>query len=274
MATAPSTSRPRCWPKLEAGTLVLNDLGGKRPASLDGASPALRAAVGTARGRNRGFRPLDQGRGAAPHRPVGRRQGQLQLVPQARPAEPATISTSRQVLLQRELDRSLASLRLEEVRNRAAPPIAEISDPAAYRRMARGAHRQALPAAGRRRLHRRPALLPRRARRPDRRLHPAGRAQFLHPRDRARPAAAARATRPTGSSSRGCATSRTRARSATAPPLFNIYEDRSEGFATAMEEMLMQAGLYDDIPHGRELVWVDARQPRRARPRVAARPGQ
>ncbi len=40
------------------------------------------------------------------------------------------------MLLQRELDRSLASLRLEEVRNRAAPPIAEISDPAAYRRMA------------------------------------------------------------------------------------------------------------------------------------------
>jgi len=40
------------------------------------------------------------------------------------------------------------------------------------------------------------------------------------------------------------------------PPLFNIYEDRSEGFATAMEEMVMQAGLYDDIPHGRELVWI------------------
>ena len=40
------------------------------------------------------------------------------------------------------------------------------------------------------------------------------------------------------------------------PPLFNIYADRSEGFATAMEEVVMQAGLYDDIPHGRELVWI------------------
>src|SRR6185503_8601536 len=40
------------------------------------------------------------------------------------------------------------------------------------------------------------------------------------------------------------------------PPLFNIYADRSEGFATAMEEILMQAGLYDDEPHGRELVWI------------------
>ena len=40
------------------------------------------------------------------------------------------------------------------------------------------------------------------------------------------------------------------------PPLFNIFSDRSEGFATAMEEIVMQAGLYDDIPHGRELVWI------------------
>src|SRR4029453_11028889 len=31
---------------------------------------------------------------------------------------------------------------------------------------------------------------------------------------------------------------------------------RSEGFATAMEEIVMQAGLYDDVPRGRELVWV------------------
>jgi uncharacterized protein (DUF885 family) len=38
--------------------------------------------------------------------------------------------------------------------------------------------------------------------------------------------------------------------------LFNIYADRSEGFATAMEEIVMQAGLYDDIPRGRELVWI------------------
>ena len=39
-------------------------------------------------------------------------------------------------------------------------------------------------------------------------------------------------------------------------PLFNIYADRSEGLATAMEELAMQAGLYDDEPHGRELVWI------------------
>jgi hypothetical protein len=39
-------------------------------------------------------------------------------------------------------------------------------------------------------------------------------------------------------------------------PLFNMYADRSEGFATAMEEIAMQEGVYDDEPHGRELVWA------------------
>jgi len=38
--------------------------------------------------------------------------------------------------------------------------------------------------------------------------------------------------------------------------LFNMYADRSEGFATAMEEIAMQEGIYDDEPHGRELVWA------------------
>src|SRR5207249_9439641 len=39
-------------------------------------------------------------------------------------------------------------------------------------------------------------------------------------------------------------------------PLFNMYADRSEGFAAAMEEIAMQEGIYDDEPHGRELVWA------------------
>ena len=46
-------------------------------------------------------------------------------------------------LLQRELDRSLASLRLEEARNRDKPPIAPIDNPAAYAAMSR-AHAEKL----------------------------------------------------------------------------------------------------------------------------------
>jgi uncharacterized protein (DUF885 family) len=39
-------------------------------------------------------------------------------------------------------------------------------------------------------------------------------------------------------------------------PVFDMYDSRSEGLATAMEEVLMHAGLYDDDPRGREVVWI------------------
>ena len=38
--------------------------------------------------------------------------------------------------------------------------------------------------------------------------------------------------------------------------LYNIFDSRSEGTATAVEEMFMQAGLYDDNPRVREIVWI------------------
>lgn len=38
--------------------------------------------------------------------------------------------------------------------------------------------------------------------------------------------------------------------------LFNIYDTRSEGLATAAEEIFMNAGLYDDNPRSRELIWI------------------
>ena len=40
------------------------------------------------------------------------------------------------------------------------------------------------------------------------------------------------------------------------PALSNMFDARSEGLATAMEETLMHAGLYDDNPRGREIVWI------------------
>lgn len=36
----------------------------------------------------------------------------------------------------------------------------------------------------------------------------------------------------------------------------NIFAYRSEGLATAMEEMMMHAGLFDDNPRSREVVWI------------------
>jgi hypothetical protein len=38
--------------------------------------------------------------------------------------------------------------------------------------------------------------------------------------------------------------------------LSNIWDNRAEGFATALEEIVMHAGLYDDNPRAKELVWI------------------
>ena len=38
--------------------------------------------------------------------------------------------------------------------------------------------------------------------------------------------------------------------------LYNIWDSRAEGMATDMEEMMLHAGLYDDNPRAREIVWI------------------
>ena len=40
------------------------------------------------------------------------------------------------------------------------------------------------------------------------------------------------------------------------PLLYNIWDSRAEGMATGVEEMMMLSGLYDDNPHAREIVYV------------------
>ena len=38
--------------------------------------------------------------------------------------------------------------------------------------------------------------------------------------------------------------------------LFNVWANRSEGMATAMEELILHAGYYDDNPRAKEIVWI------------------
>jgi len=40
------------------------------------------------------------------------------------------------------------------------------------------------------------------------------------------------------------------------PLLYNVWMSRAEGMATAMEEWMMHAGLYDASPRSREIVWI------------------
>jgi len=240
--------------QLEAGKLVMNDLGGKRPASLTGASPALRKAVHDARLATEQFAAWIKAEAPRRTGPSGVGKDNYNWYLSHVLLSPYDFDAQK-VLLQRELDRSLASLRLEEVRSRAAPPIVEISDPAAYRAMAE--QRQAklyalLTGAGF--IADRPYYRDALNGQTSTYTPPAQRNFFTH----------VTALDPLPLSSHQyhwIELARLRHEPHPSPvrqlpPLFNIYEDRSEGFATAMEELVMQAGLYDDIPHGRELVWI------------------
>jgi uncharacterized protein (DUF885 family) len=40
------------------------------------------------------------------------------------------------------------------------------------------------------------------------------------------------------------------------PLPYNIWDSRAEGMATAMEEFMLHAGLFDDQPRAREIIWI------------------
>ena len=158
-------------------------------------------------------------------------------------------------LLQRELDRAWTNLRLEEHRNRALPPATAAETPAEYAARAdEGVRRilkfvdeqQVMPVSD----NMEPAL----------RAHmgsfvPSGQRNFFaiamhydpvslythfyhwwdlaRMRDTPHPSPVRRD-----------------------PLLYNIFDSRAEGLATGVEEMFMHAGLYDDRPRSREIVWI------------------
>jgi hypothetical protein len=248
------TGQAKALADLEAGTLTLNDLEGRRTVSLSGASPKLKAAVRAARLASEDFAAWV--RAEAPKRTGPSGVGKDNYNWWLKHVLLSPLDFDQQVvLLQRELDRSLASLRLEEVRNRAAPPIPELTDPAAYKRMALGREERIyrlLVDGGfiEDRPYYRSALFGQLGDY----TPPAERNFFTH----------VTALDPLPLSSHQfhwIELARLRHEPHPSPirdtpPLFNIYAERSEGLATAMEEILMQAGLYDDEPHGRELVWI------------------
>ena len=239
---------------LEQGKLTLRDLAGYRTVSLEGASPRLRAAVAAARTASADFGAWVKAEAPKRSGPSGVGKANYDWWLTHVMLNPYSFD-EQVVILQRELDRSLATLRLEEVRNRKLPPTKEVADPAAYRRLAEQRTERLwrfMVDAGffADTPHSRAALL---AQTVD--YTPPGKRNFFTHINALDPTPlmthfvhwnelAMLAHEPHPSPIRRSA------------PLFNIYADRSEGFATAMEEVLMQAGLYDDIPRGRELVWI------------------
>ncbi len=158
-------------------------------------------------------------------------------------------------LLQRELDRAWSSLELEEHRNRDLPELVAAASPAEYAALADEGARRLMTFVGDEevvpvRPDMDPAL----------RAHlgtfvPAGQrnffwiaahfdpvplySHFYHWWDLAR-----MANDPHDSPIRR------------GPLLYNIFDSRAEGLATGVEEMFMHAGLYDDHPRSREIVWI------------------
>jgi hypothetical protein len=158
-------------------------------------------------------------------------------------------------LLKRELDRAWSSLKLEEHRNRQLPPMVAASTPAEYDAMADEAANRFMRFLADKEIltvtdYLEPAL----------REHlgqfvPAERRNFFWISAHYDPlplfthfyhwfelARMDREPHPSPVRQGGL--------------LYNIFDSRSEGAATGVEEMFMHAGLYDDSPRSRELVWI------------------
>jgi hypothetical protein len=158
-------------------------------------------------------------------------------------------------LLKRELDRAWASLKLEEQRNRDLPPLTAASTPEEYDALAEDAVRRIMRFLDEKNIvtitdYFEPAL----------RAHmgafvPEERRNFFWIAAHYDPAPlfthfyhwlelARMDNEPHPSPVRQGAL------------LYNIFDSRNEGTATGVEEMFMHAGLYDDRPRSREIVWI------------------
>ena len=159
------------------------------------------------------------------------------------------------MLLKRELARAWASLKLEEHRNRDLPPLVAADSPSAYQALARSSAQSLMDFLEKEDIvtvkeYFEPALnehlgvfIPEETRNffwiaahyDPRPLY----SHFYHWFELAR-----MDTEPHRSTIRR------------GPLLYNIFDSRNEGVATAVEEVFMQAGLYDDNPRVREIVYI------------------
>jgi hypothetical protein len=159
------------------------------------------------------------------------------------------------MLLERELARAHASLKLEELRNQDLPPLVAASTPDEYLKRGNDAVTKLMQFVERKK------MLPVKAN-----MDPALRAQigefvpeaqrnFFYIASHLEPLAlythfyhwwdlAQMRDEPHASPIRR------------GPLLYNIWMNRAEGMATCFEEMTMHAGLYDDNPRGREVQWI------------------
>jgi uncharacterized protein (DUF885 family) len=239
---------------LEAGTLTVRTLAEHQQADLSGTSQELRAAVACARRATDEFvawleklAPTKTGLSGVGKESYTWYQQNVHFIPYTWDEEV--------VLLRRELGRAQSALRLEEHHNRNLPPLEPATDAAAFDKMAHDrldkfvdflVKQEIIPdkpyikpalaeelghfIAEDQRVffsrvtHREPMLLL---------SHDYHWIDLGRMRDEPNPSPIRRQAL-----------------------LYNIWDNRAEGFATAFEELMMHVGLYDDNPRARELVWI------------------
>jgi hypothetical protein len=247
-------NQARALASLQAGTLTVSTLEGSQHADLTAVAPPLKVAVSNAlQATNNFIGWLEQlAPGKTGPSGVGKEnytwyQQNVHFIPFTWDEEV--------VLLRRELERADASLRLEEHNNRRLPPLEPAADAASFDKMAHArldtfvdflVKQEIIPdkpyikAALEPQLghfvpedqrvffsrvtHREPMLLL---------SHDYHWIDLARMRDEPNPSPIRRTA-----------------------SLSNIWDNRSEGFATAFEELLMHAGLYDNNPRAKELVWI------------------
>jgi hypothetical protein len=239
---------------LQAGTLTVSTLEGSWQADLTGISSTLRRSIGDARKATDEFIAWLEQMAPGKTGPSGVGKDNYTWYQQNVHFVPFNWDEEA-VLLRRELERAQASLRLEEHNNRNLPQLEPAADAAAFDRLAHARLdkfvdflvkqeiipdkpyiRVALePQLGHfvpeeqrvfftRVTHREPMLLL---------SHDYHWLDLARMRDEPNPSPIRRIA-----------------------SLSNIWDGRAEGFATAFEEVLMHAGLYDDNPRAKELVWI------------------
>jgi uncharacterized protein (DUF885 family) len=239
---------------LEAGTLTVHTLADHQHADLSGTGPELRAAVTSARKATDEFVAWLEKLAPTKTGPSGVGKDNYTWYQQNVHFIPYNWDEAV-VLLRRELQRAQSSLRLEEHNNRKLPPLEPAADAAAFDKMTHE------------RLDKFVAFLVKQEIVPDKPYIKPALAEELGefvPEEQRVFFSRVTHREPMVLFSHDyhwIDLSRMRDEPNPSPIrrqilLSNIWDNRAEGFATAFEELVMHAGLYDDNPRAKELVWI------------------
>jgi hypothetical protein len=219
-----------------------------------GASRELRAAVEKARSANRDFVAWLQQQAPAKTGPSG--LGKDDYTWHLRNVLLVPMTWQDEVtIMQRELARAHASLLLEEQRNRQLPPLDPVAGPEQFAQLQDRSIRKYLDFMEKKEILPVKPYYEQALRERVFEYSPEATRHFFHQATHREPMTlwthfyhywdmAQAQAEPHASQIRR------------SPSLYNIWMNRAEGMATVMEEWMMHAGLYDDNPRAREIVWI------------------